>query len=127
RAEALSRQAAELGVAIGARLGPRLPEPGSAAPRAAPAGLSPRELDVVRLVAQGRTNREIAAALVISEKTAINHLTHVFDKLCLSLHTGREYQDDREHGCRRCLNRAGLVAWAIGAGIASSDPERAAR
>ena len=35
---------------------------------------------MLRLVAQGRTNREIAAALVLSEKTVTNHLTAVFAK-----------------------------------------------
>src|SRR5205814_103460 len=108
QADALARQAAELYSAIGAAPAPQLPAPGGAAPRPVPAGLSPRELEVVRLVAQGRTNREIAATLVISEKTAINHLTHVFEKLCLALHSGRADRDEREHGGGRCLNRAAV-------------------
>jgi DNA-binding CsgD family transcriptional regulator len=52
--------------------------------QAVPGGLTARELEVLRLVASGRTNREIAEALTISEKTAINHLTHIFDKLRLT-------------------------------------------
>jgi DNA-binding NarL/FixJ family response regulator len=46
-----------------------------------PAGLSPREVEVLRLLARGMTNREIAETLVISERTAINHVSHIFDKL----------------------------------------------
>ena len=45
-----------------------------------PAGLSAREVDVLILVAGGKTNREIATILSISEKTVTNHLTHVFTK-----------------------------------------------
>ncbi len=47
-------------------------------------GLTERELEVLRLVGQGASNREIAAALFISEKTAKNHLTHIFEKLGVS-------------------------------------------
>jgi DNA-binding CsgD family transcriptional regulator len=42
--------------------------------------MSAREVEVLRPVAQGRTNREIAAALVLSEKTVTNHLTAIFAK-----------------------------------------------
>lgn len=45
------------------------------------AKLSPRELEVLRLVAQGHTNREIAGILFISEKTAGVHITHILEKL----------------------------------------------
>jgi predicted ATPase/DNA-binding CsgD family transcriptional regulator len=44
-------------------------------------GLSDRELQVLRLVAQGMTNREIAEALVLSEKTVARHLTNIFNKI----------------------------------------------
>jgi predicted ATPase/DNA-binding CsgD family transcriptional regulator len=43
--------------------------------------LSPREREVARLVARGLTNRQIADELVITEGTAINHLTHILNKL----------------------------------------------
>ena len=46
--------------------------------------LSQREKEVLLLIAKGNTNREIAAALVISEHTARNHVTHILDKLGLS-------------------------------------------
>jgi DNA-binding CsgD family transcriptional regulator len=45
------------------------------------AGLSPRELEVVRLVAAGRSNQAIAAQLVLSEKTVARHLSNIFGKL----------------------------------------------
>jgi DNA-binding CsgD family transcriptional regulator len=46
-----------------------------------PAGLSPRELEVLHLVAIGRTNREIAARLTISERTVDRHVSNIFTKL----------------------------------------------
>jgi len=45
--------------------------------------LSDRELDVLRLVAQGRTNREAAEALNLSENTVKNHMANILDKLHL--------------------------------------------
>jgi len=55
--------------------------------------LSPREREVARLVANGLSNREIAAALVISERTASNHVQHILGKLGFA-------------------NRAQVAAWA---------------
>jgi HD-GYP domain-containing protein (c-di-GMP phosphodiesterase class II) len=46
-----------------------------------PAGLTEREIDVLRLVARGLTNKEIASALDISTKTAGNHLQNIYEKL----------------------------------------------
>ena len=44
-------------------------------------GLSPSERRVAELVAAGRTNREIAAALFLGERTVASHLTHIYSKL----------------------------------------------
>jgi DNA-binding CsgD family transcriptional regulator len=49
-----------------------------------PHGLSRRELEVLRLVAAGKSNREVAAALVISEHTVARHVQNIFAKLGLS-------------------------------------------
>lgn len=50
-------------------------------------GLTPRELEVLRLVAAGRSNREIAEALVISEHTVARHVQNIFAKLHVSSRT----------------------------------------
>jgi DNA-binding CsgD family transcriptional regulator len=50
-------------------------------------GLTPRELEVLRLVAVGKTNREIAAALVVSEHTIARHVQNIFTKLRVSSRT----------------------------------------
>ncbi|HEX3270009.1 MAG TPA: AAA family ATPase [Ktedonobacterales bacterium] len=63
------------------------------------AGLSAREIEVLRLVASGRSNREIASDLVLSEKTVENHLTRIYGKI------GAE-------------NRAAAAAFAIRHGLA---------
>jgi DNA-binding CsgD family transcriptional regulator len=44
-------------------------------------GLTPAEHRVAELVAEGRTNREVAAALFLGERTVETHLTHVYAKL----------------------------------------------
>ncbi|HEX6675100.1 MAG TPA: AAA family ATPase [Actinomycetes bacterium] len=65
----------------------RVPLGGAATPAAtgAPAdaglGLTPRELEVLRLVAEGRSNRQIAEALFISVKTASVHVSNILAKL----------------------------------------------
>jgi DNA-binding CsgD family transcriptional regulator len=51
---------------------------------APPCGLTSREVEVLRLVATGQSNREIAAGLVISEKTVARHLSNIFVKLDVS-------------------------------------------
>ena len=50
--------------------------------------LSARELEVLRQVAQGRSNREVAKALFLSEATVKTHLVHVFEKLGADSRTG---------------------------------------
>jgi DNA-binding CsgD family transcriptional regulator len=51
---------------------------------APPGGLSTREIEVLRLVAEGRTNRAIAAELGISERTVDRHVSNVYTKLDVS-------------------------------------------
>ena len=65
----------------GVRRVPRGPRPAS---RAAPAGLTPRQLEVARLMTTGATNAEIARHLVVSPKTAGHHVSAVLAKLGLS-------------------------------------------
>jgi two-component system, NarL family, response regulator NreC len=77
------------------RLGARLasePEPGP------PNGLSEREVDVLRLIALGHTNAEIAEQLYLSVRTVETHRSHILQKLRLS-------------------TRAELVAYAIERGL----------
>jgi DNA-binding CsgD family transcriptional regulator len=52
-----------------------------------PFGLSPREIEVLRLLATGRTDREIARDLFISPRTAQGHVARVFDKLGVNTRT----------------------------------------
>ena len=46
-----------------------------------PAGLTTREIDVLRLVARGLSSKQIAAELVITPKTARNHIEHIYTKI----------------------------------------------
>jgi HD-GYP domain-containing protein (c-di-GMP phosphodiesterase class II) len=55
--------------------------------REGPAGLTAREIDVLRLVARGMTHKQIAARLVISPKTARNHIEHIYVKIGASNRT----------------------------------------
>jgi DNA-binding CsgD family transcriptional regulator len=61
------------------RLRPRLPAAASAGPP-----VSPRELEVARLVARGLTNKQIGETLFVSERTAENHVQHILVKLGFS-------------------------------------------
>ena len=71
-APAVTRRVIEAFAAI-----PEPPEPSDAV------DLSPRELEVLRLLARGRTNAEIAAAFVVSEATVKTHVSNVLGKLRL--------------------------------------------
>jgi HD-GYP domain-containing protein (c-di-GMP phosphodiesterase class II) len=52
------------------------------------AGLTDREVEVLRLIARGRTNKEIAEALVITEKTAGHHVEHIYAKVGVATRVG---------------------------------------
>lgn len=52
-----------------------------ATPTASDFGLTDRERDVLRLIAQGRTNAEIASELVVTDATVKTHINHIFAKL----------------------------------------------
>ena len=62
------------------------------------ARLTPREREVATLITQGRTNREIAEALVLSERTVDSHVRNVMAKLEVS-------------------SRARIAAWAVQHGL----------
>jgi DNA-binding CsgD family transcriptional regulator/tetratricopeptide (TPR) repeat protein len=72
RAQAVTT-AAELGMS-------RLLKGLETGPGSAPAGLTAREVEVLRLVADGRSNQEIAEALSISLNTVLRHVTHILTK-----------------------------------------------
>jgi DNA-binding NarL/FixJ family response regulator len=63
------------------------------------AGLSAREVEVLRLVVAGRTNREITHHLVLSEQTVPVHIRHILSKT-------------------NCTNRAAATAFALRHGLA---------
>ncbi len=63
------------------RLGRRRRRPRPVASATGAAALSPREREVAALVASGSRNREVAAALFVSEKTVESHLARIYDKL----------------------------------------------
>jgi DNA-binding NarL/FixJ family response regulator len=65
---------------------------------AAPEGLTAREVEVLRLVAHGAANREVARELVLSEATVKTHVNHLLAKLAVR-------------------DRAQLVAWAYQHGV----------
>jgi DNA-binding CsgD family transcriptional regulator len=56
----------------------------SAGPPAAPAGLTPREVEVLVLVARGATTRHVARTLNITPKTAGNHIERIYTKIGVS-------------------------------------------
>lgn len=69
---------------LGARVDLARLEASSGRPASASGGLTGREVEVLRLVAAGKTNRVIAQDLLISEKTVARHLSNIYTKLDLS-------------------------------------------
>jgi len=55
--------------------------PAAATPASHPAGLTAREIAVLRLVAQGLTDAQVAEKLVLSPRTVSTHLTSIYGKL----------------------------------------------
>jgi predicted ATPase/DNA-binding CsgD family transcriptional regulator len=85
---------------------PGPPGAGTTGPRHAPGGpppVTPREAEVARLVAAGRTNREIADALHVTERTVENHVAHILTKL----------------GFR---SRVEIATWVVGRGRGAAEP-----
>ena len=81
--QAAAAHQALLDPAVQARL---LAAAAAATPAAAPGAdlpdeLTPREAEVLRLIARGMSNAEIAAALVVSEATVKSHINHLFAKI----------------------------------------------
>jgi DNA-binding NarL/FixJ family response regulator len=70
------------------RLGDRVPAPAAAGQGDASYGLSPRELQVAKLVGQGLTNQRIAEELSLSVRTVETHLSRVFTKLGVDSRVG---------------------------------------
>jgi len=66
--------------------------------------LTPRELEVLKLIAQGSSNQDIADRLVVSEPTVRTHMTHILSKLHLA-------------------NRTQAALYALREGLADLDPE----
>jgi DNA-binding NarL/FixJ family response regulator len=77
--------------------------PGSSEPVSLPDDLTPREVDVLRAIAAGRSNAEIAGELFISEVTVKSHINHLFAKI-------------------RARSRAEAVRYAYDHGLASPRP-----
>jgi DNA-binding NarL/FixJ family response regulator len=69
---------------LGVKAIPRGPRP---ATRAAPAGLTAREQEVVALLSEGLSDREISRRLFISERTAQHHVSAVLSKIGVSSRT----------------------------------------
>ena len=68
-------------------------------PVAEPSGLSPREVEVLRLVAAGKTNQAIATELFLSEKTVERHVSNILTKLGVGSRTAAAAYAF-EHGIR---------------------------
>ncbi|MEX2275528.1 MAG: response regulator transcription factor [Actinomycetota bacterium] len=72
---------------LGAKLDAARVGDGARGTDAIPGGLTDREIEVLTLVATGRTNRDVAEDLVLSEKTVARHLSNIFTKLGVSSRT----------------------------------------
>ncbi len=95
---------AQRAAALVAEIEGRAPAAASAAAYAD--GLTRREVELLRLLAAGRSNREIAGALVLSVRTVERHISNIYDKI----------------GASGTVARATATAYAYSHGLASSPP-----
>ena len=88
--------------------------------REGPAGLTPREVEVLILLARGLSNKEIARQLVISPKTAGNHIEHIYSKIGAST----PCQSEPVRDATRIAARGGVRSrtCALSRGVASTQP-----
>lgn len=75
------RTVAAGGAVFGASIAARLAQPAAARPPSVGEQLTPRETEVLALLADGRTNKQIARTLDVSLKTVQNHVARILDKL----------------------------------------------
>jgi DNA-binding NarL/FixJ family response regulator len=103
--ESVSRGEAPLSGAIAAKILEEFtrPDPGAAQETEAGDALTSREIDILQLVSEGKTNKEIASALVISENTVKIHLRNILEKLHLQ-------------------NRIQAAVYAVRQGLVDEDP-----
>ncbi len=85
-----------------ALLPPERPSSPLRAARETYGGLTARERQVATLIARGQSNRDVAEALVIGERTVQTHIANIFAKLNVG-------------------SRAQIAAWAVSVGLAAPD------
>ena len=99
--------------ALGARTG--LAELNQLTGERPPGTLTEREVEVLRLVSTGLTNRGVAGRLSLSEKTVARHLSNIFGKLGALVARGRDRLRVRERAGSEAAPTAGLHMPSLGA------------
>ena len=95
-----------------------------------PLGLTDREVEVIELVAAGRTNREIADQLVLSVRTVDRHVSRIFEKLGVKSRIAAAAEYQRARSPERCAerpaaSRSALTAKATRTALALLEHHRA--